>query len=665
VTRGGLRRSLWALGLMAVASGAVGLTELGQAGATAPATVVISHAVAVQTDEVIQVSGTGTPGESLVIIQCGNYNVTDNTWVAAAGTCSGYGNAPDGKGSGTPDNVPIIVDGSGSYGPISLTIRRQWVQIASGKTIACRERNTSTGVPCFVQVNSLSGGATQAELHMAPTISVTPSTNLTAGQVVSVTVADMPSSVTALGGGIALCPTHAPYTSPVAGHGVAGQELTWNDVTFVPTLWVPDYCGAPPAGGQNIGTAVGADGSVTVNYTIHPSITNSNYAANGAPTACNPGATCNIVVFIPGQLSGTKAAKTPVTLAAPVATAVLSVTDVVGQTVNDAARVGDQIVLAGTAFADGSATVELCDVDGTSNCASIGSGTVSGGTLSGTVTVPAGATTGLRSLKATSGASSDTASFTILAAPTVAGPASAAVGASITVTGSSWNPSSTTTQLQFLDASSAAIGSPTALTVSSIGGFTTNVVVPAGAASIQVSDGPLVSSIPFTPAANEAICDGINPCSTTQQVTQVVNSGSFTYTQLSGVITMSPITLNGAQQTSTGSLQDLTIIDARGTNAGWSLTATLSDFTDGTPSASGNHVIPKGNLRATPTCTANTGGTAVAGAPAQSFIGPVALCTSPAGDSGGEFTADAGLSLDVPATAYSGTYTATMTLLVV
>lgn len=152
-----------------------------------------------------------------------------------------------------------------------------------------------------------------------------------------------------------------------------------------------------------------------------------------------------------------------------------------------------------------------------------------------------------------------------------------------------------------------------------------------------------------------------------------------------------PITLNGQPQLAVGNLYQLTVTNARGTDAPWSLTGQVSAFSDGTvlptctatPATWNNHCIPGDNLGWMPSAAvAHTQvlGDVAAVTPGSSLYppgfllsgGPLAptglgssaqvLCSAASGTSGGTFTCGGGLGLSVPASAAAGTYVGVLTL---
>lgn len=133
-------------------------------------------------------------------------------------------------------------------------------------------------------------------------------------------------------------------------------------------------------------------------------------------------------------------------------------------------------------------------------------------------------------------------------------------------------------------------------------------------------------------------------------------------------VVLDPVTLTGRDQTTTGELHPVSVIDARGTAAGWDLTGQVSDFTSGTGSILAN------NLGWRPTATANSGtlptseatsSEVVPGGTAEPGRGlglPRTLCGASEGRSGGTFQCGGGLDLGIPGSTGQGTFTGVLTL---
>jgi hypothetical protein len=181
-------------------------------------------------------------------------------------------------------------------------------------------------------------------------------------------------------------------------------------------------------------------------------------------------------------------------------------------------------------------------------------------------------------------------------------------------------------------------------------------------------------------------CDATGgACSLDQVIQSQVIGAQMTLEQAGALVSLNPITLNGQPQTTTGALNGLTVTNARGTDAGWSLTGEMTgDFSDGTgdgvcpasdPSTWDNHCIPGDNLGWTPSASVAheqiPGDVAAvsAGSPVDPYSpglgGAQALCFSLATHSGGTFSCGGGVALAIPASAAAGLYAGTLTLTLV
>ncbi|GIH02422.1 hypothetical protein Rhe02_04890 [Rhizocola hellebori] len=349
-----------------------------------------------------------------------------------------------------------------------------------------------------------------------------------------------------------------------------------------------------------------------------------------------------------------------------------TITSVTGQTVSTHARAGNTINFAVTGLAPNAAlTASLKDSTGAGTGEGSGSGsTTATGSGTGTLVVPAAPTPGARTLVVSDGVNSVSKPITILGTPTVSiNPHGGGAGTSVAVTGTNWNPGSSVT----IGGYKPLAGPPPPLSTSD-----TKVTVTASASggiggSFTVSDPTTAyvgASAGFGPSTLFAIAGWTvspdscaSPCPLAYNLTQVVTGGSLAMARTAGSsnISLSGITLNGSVQESSGTLSALTVTDYRGSTFGWSLVATLSDFT-GTPGGT----ISKANLFWSPLCVSTPGATNAVTAVAGS-AGPVdaaTLCSAPAdpAGTGGSFDASAALALTVPANQLAGNYTATLTI---
>ncbi|WP_133899859.1 beta-xylosidase [Streptomyces sp. KS 21] len=145
----------------------------------------------------------------------------------------------------------------------------------------------------------------------------------------------------------------------------------------------------------------------------------------------------------------------------------------------------------------------------------------------------------------------------------------------------------------------------------------------------------------------------------TQQVTAVVEPGALTMSQAGASITLGAVPY-GEGGAAPGRIGTVTVKDARGGPAGWSLIGKVTDFT-----GPGGVRIPGASLSWTPSCTAVAGspGRCVAGS--AGTVGPEGAVLASAPDAepvGGTFTIDATVTLTVPPYTPPGAYTTVLTL---
>jgi hypothetical protein len=153
-----------------------------------------------------------------------------------------------------------------------------------------------------------------------------------------------------------------------------------------------------------------------------------------------------------------------------------------------------------------------------------------------------------------------------------------------------------------------------------------------------------------------------------------VNGAALSIASPSSSLNANPIILNGSSQSVTSTLP-LTVTDARGTGAGWTLSIDAAD-----PKTSGGKTIPFSGMTFGPQYPgiADSSGTSplnLATSPPGNLYGPDSspgtttsspntLLTAPALQGMGMYTQNEGITLTVPATASTGTYTTTLVLIV-
>ncbi|MDR0505193.1 MAG: WxL domain-containing protein, partial [Bifidobacteriaceae bacterium] len=140
---------------------------------------------------------------------------------------------------------------------------------------------------------------------------------------------------------------------------------------------------------------------------------------------------------------------------------------------------------------------------------------------------------------------------------------------------------------------------------------------------------------------------------------------------LENTVTLAPVTLSGADQTTSADLQTVTVDNGRGTTAGWTLSGQATAFV-----GDNGYSLPASNLGWTPTAavvpgsytppTGTPASTVTAGSPVNPGTAGLAnartLASAPSGASAGRFTAGGSLTLGVPGNTKVGRYTSVLTL---
>ncbi|MGZ9930886.1 beta-xylosidase [Streptomyces sp. NC-S4] len=146
---------------------------------------------------------------------------------------------------------------------------------------------------------------------------------------------------------------------------------------------------------------------------------------------------------------------------------------------------------------------------------------------------------------------------------------------------------------------------------------------------------------------------------TAQKVTATVEPGVLGMTQTGEDITLGAVPY-GDGGAAPGRIGTVTVTDARGGPAGWSLIGKVTDFT-----GPGGIRIPGASLSWTPRCVAAEGSRSVCTPGSAGVVGPegALLASTPdAAPAGGTFTIDAAVTLKVPPYTPPGAYTAVLTL---
>lgn len=237
------------------------------------------------------------------------------------------------------------------------------------------------------------------------------------------------------------------------------------------------------------------------------------------------------------------------------------------------------------------------------------------------------------------------------------GSASGNPGAGVTVTGSNFTPNATVTLAG--RAGSSQTADTATVTASASGAISGSLVVndktTTGIVAYEGSSWD--SALGAGPVAYVVIDDTPVP-DNAQKLTTTVRGGVLSMTQAGDAVSLSAVDY-GEGGASTGGLNAVTVKDFRGGTAGWSLTGKVTDFTG--PGVT----IGADQLSWTPACDTKAGSPSTCQAGSAGKVGSsgATLASAPADTvTGGEFTANAGLSLNVPAFTPPGSYSGVLTL---
>lgn len=144
-----------------------------------------------------------------------------------------------------------------------------------------------------------------------------------------------------------------------------------------------------------------------------------------------------------------------------------------------------------------------------------------------------------------------------------------------------------------------------------------------------------------------------------------INAGSLSLSTTS-TATLSATTVAETAGSATGNIGTITVTDNRGSGAGWSVTATSSDFTCCTPT----RTIPVTNLTINPnnsTLVGVNGASTTNVTPGSSHTftstsDSTSIVTASSGYGMGQYTINPSVTLTIPVGVYAGTYTATLTI---
>ncbi|WP_405830075.1 beta-xylosidase [Streptomyces sp. NBC_00105] len=172
-------------------------------------------------------------------------------------------------------------------------------------------------------------------------------------------------------------------------------------------------------------------------------------------------------------------------------------------------------------------------------------------------------------------------------------------------------------------------------------------------------EGPAWSASRGSGPAAYTVIDTAPTVAGTRKVTATVEPGALGMTQAGEDITLGAVPY-GDGGAAPGRIGTVTVTDARGGPAGWSLTGKVTDFT-----GPGGVRIPGASLSWNPTCVAAAGSPSACTPGSAGVVGPEGALLASTADAplvGGTFTVDATVTLQVPPYTPPGAYTAVLTL---
>ena len=415
------------------------------------------------------------------------FNTTTATTITSWGATSIVATVPT---SATTGSVVVTVSGVASNGP-SFTV------VAAPSITSLSPTSGAVGAP--VTITGTNFGTTQG----TGTVAFNGTTATTIGSWTATSI-------------VATAPTGAT-TGNVVVHA-SGVDSNGSSFTVLSNITsLSPTAGAVGASVTITGTSFGTtQGTVKFNTTTATTIT--SWTATSIVATVPTGATTGNVVVTAGGVNSSGVSFTVVP-----APSITSLSPTAG-------AVGASVTIAGTNFGtmQGTGTVAFNGTTATT----IGSWTAT----SIVATAPTGATTGNVVVNA-SGVNSNGSSFTVIAAPSITNlsPTTGAVGASVTITGTSFGTTQGTSTVKFNATTATTIGSWTATSIvatAPTGATTGNVVVHASGvdsngSSFTVVAAPNITSLsPTTGAVGASVTITGTNFGTTQGTSTVAFNGT-------------------------------------------------------------------------------------------------------------------------------------------
>jgi len=423
-------------------------------------------------------------------------------------------------------------------------------------------------------------------------------------------------------------------THTIGAHDADNNSAPTKNFSITPKITLSSSSG--PVGTQITVSGTGFNGSSTITLTWDGTDTSSTTQSNAS------GSFSSLNYTIPTTTGGNHNINAHDNAGHTAANVVFTITPTISLS-STSGHAGDTTTLSGDGFAGSSTITVVWNGSDTSTTTT----SAPNGTFSGLVfTIPLTATPGTYTITAhdTVPNQAPNKNYTVVAATTPVitlssnkGPS----GSTITISGNSFSPLASTVTIRW-------------------DGANTSTTCPLSGGSFSDCS----FTIPSADVGDHTIAARDNATIPNTSANQVytVTAGTLSISHPTSV-TFSSVTIQAASQQTTANMSAITVTDSRGTNAGWSATATVSNFSDGT------HTISVTNLSITPgSLTVVSGsGTGVSSGPTHTFTSTsdaATLMSASAGYGNGEYQVSPTLNLTIPVGSYSGSYNATMAITV-
>jgi len=423
-------------------------------------------------------------------------------------------------------------------------------------------------------------------------------------------------------------------THTIGAHDADNNSAPTKNFSLTPKITISSSSG--PVGTQITISGTGFDGSSTITLTWDGTDTSSTTNSNTS------GSFSSLNYTIPTTTGGNHNVNAHDSAGHTATNVVFTITPTISIS-SISGHAGDTTTLSGDGFAGSSTITVVWNGSDTSTTTT----SAANGTFSGLVfTIPLTSTPGTYTISAhdTVPNQAPNKSYTVVAATTSVITLSSNKGSSgstITISGNGFSTLALTATIRW-------DGSNTSTTCAlSAGSFSNcSFTIPSATVADHTIAARDNAAIPNTSADQVYTVTG--------GILSISNPTSVTFTS---------VTVQATAQQTTANMSAITVTDSRGSNAGWSATTTVGNFSDGL------HTILVTNLSITPgSLTIVSGsGTGVSAGTNHTFTSSsdaATLMNASVGNGNGEYQVSPTLNLTIPVGSYSGNYNTTMTITV-